>query len=360
MLFELMKFLAHYYDFFQVFNYITLRGILSALTALAIAWIGGPIVIRLLARRNINEKISTDGPETHGTKSGTPTMGGSFLLGALLISMFLWADLMNTYIMVLFATIILFGALGFVDDCLKLLRQSGKGLRAKTKFIYQIIFATAVAWALYSIAAVPEATTLIVPFFKNVAIPLGIGFVFWTMVVIIGSSNAVNLTDGLDGLAIVPVAMIGSALGVIAYLTGHAVFANYLYIPYIPGSGELVVFCASLAGASLGFLWYNTHPAEIFMGDTGSLPLGAALAVLAVISRHEIVFFLMSGILVAEAISVMAQVFFYRWKRFRVFKMAPLHHHYEILGLKEPKIVVRFWIITMVLVLAGLATLKLR
>lgn len=358
MLVWLADYLAQFVDGFRVFQYLTLRMILSALSAFAFSLLLGPYFIQSLSARRIGETIRDDGPRTHFSKIGTPTMGGIMLLLAVIFATLLWGRLENFYLQVTLAVTLMFGALGLADDILKL--DSGNGLKARYKLLWQILFAALIASALYMHASEPAQTQLMTPFFKNLQIDLNWWYVPFAMLVIIGTSNAVNLTDGLDGLAIMPAVMVGAALGAIAYLVGHAGFAEYLYIPHIPGAGELAIFCAGLGGAGLGFLWFNTYPAQIFMGDIGALAIGAALGVIAVIARHELVLLIMGGIFVAETMSVILQVGWFKLTRKRLFKMAPLHHHFELQGWPEPRIIVRFWIITVILVLCGLATLKLR
>ncbi|MCC7136268.1 MAG: phospho-N-acetylmuramoyl-pentapeptide-transferase [Nitrosomonas sp.] len=361
MLLALSQWMAEDIRAFNVFGYITLRAMLAALTALIISFLIGPYMIRSLTMRKIGQSVRDDGPESHLIKAGTPTMGGALVLIAVLVTTLLWADLSNRYVWVVLLTTLGFGVIGWVDDYRKVILRNSKGLSAVTKLIWQSIIALIVAGYLLSIAELPQHTELIVPFFKEVAIPLGIfSFILLTYLVIVGSSNAVNLTDGLDGLAIMPTVMVSGALAIFAYLAGHAVFAKYLGIPHIPNAGELSVFCGALAGAGLAFLWFNTYPAEVFMGDVGALALGAALGVVAVIVRQEIVLAIMGGVFVMEALSVMLQVASYKLLGKRVFRMAPLHHHYELKGWKENQVVVRFWIITIILVLIGLSTLKLR
>jgi phospho-N-acetylmuramoyl-pentapeptide-transferase len=363
MLLELAQWLAREVRLFNVFNYITLRAVLSCLTALAISLMLGPLVIRKLTVYKIGQSVRDDGPQTHLTKTGTPTMGGALILLSIGITTLLWGDLSNRFLWIVLLVTVAFGAIGWIDDYRKVVRRNPKGLSAKAKFFWQsligLVAAIALAWMARS---VPALSQLIVPFFKNVAYPLGVfGFVVLTYFVIVGTSNAVNLTDGLDGLAIMPTVMIGGALGIFAYVAGHAGFSKYLGLPYIPGAGELAVFAGALAGAGLGFLWFNAYPAEVFMGDVGALALGAALGTIAVIVRQEIVLFIMGGVFVAETLSVMIQVLYFKATGGkRVFRMAPLHHHFELEGWKESQVVVRFWIITMMLVLFGLSTLKLR
>jgi phospho-N-acetylmuramoyl-pentapeptide-transferase len=345
---------------FAVFKYITLRGILAACTALGISMWVGPQVIRRLNDLQIGQTIRREGPQSHLEKAGTPTMGGALILVAVISATLLWGDLGSRYVWVAVLTTIAFGAIGWVDDFRKVVRRDTRGLPARWKYFWQSVCAIAIAYYLLTSAINPEEVTLYVPFFKDVAIAMGWLFVPWAYLVVVGSSNAVNLTDGLDGLAIMPTVMVASGLGVIAYLAGHIEFADYLNIAYVPGAGELVVFCGAIAGAGLGFLWFNTYPAMIFMGDVGALALGAALGVVAVMTRHEIVLFIMGGIFVLETVSVIMQVSSFKLTGKRIFRMAPIHHHFELKGWPEPRVIVRFWIITVMLVLFGLATLKLR
>ncbi len=360
MLVWLAEYLEQYHRVFSVFQYLTLRGILGILTALGISLFMGPVFIRKLNQLQIGQSVREDGPKTHLSKSGTPTMGGALLLFAIVLSVLLWSDLQNRFVLAVLFITLTFGWIGWVDDYRKVIEKNSKGLPAKWKYLWQSLAGFAIAVFLYYTAASPTETQLFVPFLKDVAVSMGLFYIVFSYFVIVGASNAVNLTDGLDGLAIMPTVMIGSALGVIAYLVGHVNFAAYLHIPYVPGTGELVVFCGALAGAGLGFLWFNTYPAQVFMGDVGALSLGGALGVIAVIVRHEIVFFIMSGIFVMETVSVVLQVMSYKLTGKRIFKMAPIHHHFELKGWPEPRVIVRFWIITVMLVLFGLATLKLR
>jgi len=363
MLLDFAQWLARDVRLFNVFNYITLRAVLACLTALAISLVLGPYVIRKLTAYKIGQSVRDDGPKTHLTKAGTPTMGGALILLSIGITTLLWGDLQNRYLWVVLLVTLGFGAIGWVDDYRKIVHRNPKGLSVRAKLFWQSAIGLSAAVYLASIAqGTPALNELIVPFFKFVAYPQGpIGFIILTYFVIVGTSNAVNLTDGLDGLAIMPTVMIGSALGIFAYAAGHSVFSKYLGLPHIPGAGELAVFCGALAGAGLGFLWFNAYPAEVFMGDVGALALGAALGTMAVIVRQEIVLFIMGGVFVAETLSVMLQVLYFKATGGkRIFRMAPLHHHYELEGWKESQVVVRFWIITMMLVLFGLSTLKLR
>lgn len=361
MLLTLAQWLAQDIRAFNVFSYITLRTVLATLTTLVISFIIGPLMIRKLTAYKIGQSVRDDGPQTHLVKTGTPTMGGALILMSIVLTTLLWADLHNRYIWVVLATTLGFGVIGWVDDYRKVVHRNPKGLSARAKFFWQSLTALVVALYLASIAEIPAQTDMIVPFFKEVAIPLGVtGFVVLSYFVIVGTSNAVNLTDGLDGLAIMPTVMISSALAVFAYAAGHVVFAKYLGIPYIPNAGELAVFCGAMAGAGLAFLWFNAYPAEVFMGDVGALALGAALGIVTVIVRQEIVLVIMGGVFVVEALSVMLQVASFKLLGKRIFRMAPLHHHFELKGWKENQVVVRFWIITFILVLVGLSTLKLR
>ena len=361
MLLELALWLSQDIRGFNVFGYITLRTVLAALTALAISLIAGPGVIRWLAAKKIGQAVRDDGPKSHLTKAGTPTMGGALILIAIGITILLWGDLGNDYVWVTLLVTLGFGAVGWVDDWRKVVHRDPKGLASRWKYLWTSAIALAAAIYLGVTADTPAETELIVPFFKAVAYPLGIfGFIALTYFVIVGTSNAVNLTDGLDGLAILPTVMVGGALGIFCYLSGNVKFAEYLFIPYVPGAGELIVFCAALVGAGLGFLWFNTYPAQVFMGDVGALALGAALGTIAVIVRQEVVLFIMGGIFVVETLSVIIQVASFKLTGKRVFRMAPIHHHFELKGWPEPRVIVRFWIITVILVLIGLATLKLR
>jgi len=361
MLLELTQWLAKNYHAFNVFSYLTLRAVLACLTALLLTFLVGPTMIRRLTSYKIGQAVRNDGPQSHLPKAGTPTMGGALILVAIVITTLLWADLSNHFVWVVLAVTLGFGTVGWIDDYRKVVHRNPKGLSAKAKFFWQSLIGITAACVIAFSAHLPAQTEFIVPFFKSVTYPLGVaGFIVLTYFVIVGTSNAVNLTDGLDGLAIMPTVMIAGALGIFAYVAGHAVYAKYLLFPYIPGAGELAVFCGALAGAGLAFLWFNAYPAEVFMGDVGALALGAALGTIAVIVRQEIVLFIMGGVFVVETLSVMLQVGSYKLTGKRIFRMAPLHHHYELKGWKENQVVVRFWIITMMLVLIGLSTLKLR
>lgn len=360
MLLWLTNFLAELHTGFLVFQYLTVRGILGILTALVLSLMIGPYMIRRLNYHQIGQVVRNDGPQSHLSKAGTPTMGGAMILISITVSSLLWSDLSNSYVWVVMLVTVLFGAIGWIDDYRKVFEKNPKGLSARWKFFWQSVFGAGAATFLYVTATTPAETQLMFPFFKDIAISMGLFYIVFSYLVIVGFSNAVNLTDGLDGLAILPTVMVGSALGVIAYLTGHVEFAEYLQIPYIAGTGELVVFCGALGGAGLGFLWFNTYPAQVFMGDVGALSLGAALGTVAVIARHEIVLVIMGGVFVMETLSVILQVTSYKLTGRRIFRMAPLHHHFELKGWPEPRVIVRFWIITVILVLFGLGTLKLR
>ncbi|MGB7739943.1 MAG: phospho-N-acetylmuramoyl-pentapeptide-transferase [Steroidobacteraceae bacterium] len=360
MLRHVAAWLSEYYSGFHVFQYLTLRAILAALTALAISLLVGPRMIRWLAEYQVGQRVRSDGPQTHLSKAGTPTMGGALILAAIVAATLLWADLANRFVWVVLLVTIAFGLVGFWDDYLKLVVGNSRGLIARYKYFWQSFAGFGAALVLYVTAQSPADTTLYVPFFKHVVVPLGVLFIPLTYFVIVGSSNAVNLTDGLDGLAIMPSVLVAGALGVFAYASGNVVFSNYLGIPYIAGAGEVLVICSAIFGAGLGFLWFNTYPAQVFMGDIGALALGAALGVIAVVVRQEIVLFIMGGVFVMETVSVILQVGSFKLRGKRIFKMAPIHHHFELKGWAEPKVIVRFWIITVILVLLGLATLKLR
>jgi phospho-N-acetylmuramoyl-pentapeptide-transferase len=362
MLLMLAQWLSQDVRGFGVINYITLRTVLAALTALIISFIAGPRVIRWLAAKKIGQAVRQNGPQTHLAKTGTPTMGGVLILISIGVTTLLWGELTNRYVWVVLLVTLGYGAIGWYDDWKKVVYHDPKGLSARWKYFWQSVLGLAVAVYLAFSSTVPAQMQLIVPFFKTVSYPLGvIGFIVLTYLVIVGTSNAVNLTDGLDGLAIMPAVMIAVALAVFAYVAGSSVFSRYLLLPYIPGAGELAVFLGAMCGAGLGFLWFNAYPAEVFMGDVGALALGAALGTVAVIVRQEIVLAIMGGVFVAETLSVAAQVLYFKHSGGkRIFRMAPLHHHYELGGWKETQVVVRFWIITIMLVLAGLSTLKIR
>ncbi|MBU3632705.1 phospho-N-acetylmuramoyl-pentapeptide-transferase [Polynucleobacter sp. es-GGE-1] len=385
----LAQWLQEDFGFFRVINYITFRAVMATVTALLIGLAAGPWVIRKLTALKMGQAVRTDGPETHLVKSGTPTMGGVLILIGIFVSCMLWADLSNRFIWIVMIVTFGFGAVGWVDDYRKVARKDPKGMASREKFFWQTLIGLfAAIYLAFSVSEVnnlkvlqlfyewlksgfaldlPAKTNLLIPFMKEVSYPLGMmGFIILSYLVIVGSSNAVNLTDGLDGLVIMPVILVGAALGAFAYVMGNAIYAKYLLFPYIPGAGELLIFCGAMGGAGLAFLWYNAHPAQVFMGDVGALALGGALGTIAVIVRQEIVLFVMGGIFVAETLSVMLQVFWFKLtkKHFgegrRIFRMAPLHHHFELGGWKETQVVVRFWIITILLVLIGLSSLKLR
>lgn len=360
MLVWLSGLLQQHFHSFDVFHYITLRSIFAALTAFFASLFAGPPVIARLRQYKVGQQVRNDGPQSHLSKAGTPTMGGILILIAMSMSTLLWGDLSNRYLWTVLLITLGFGCIGGVDDYRKLVLKNSKGLSAKWKYFWQSVLALIAAVYLYHISSTPAETQLIIPFFKHVNIELGWFFVPFVYFVIVGTSNAVNLTDGLDGLAILPTVLVAAALGIFAYLTGNILFANYLIIPHVAGVGEITVVCSALVGAGLGFLWFNTYPAQVFMGDIGSLALGAALGTIAVVVREELVLVVMGGIFVAETISVILQVGSYKLTKRRIFRMAPLHHHFELKGWAEPKVIVRFWIITFVLVLLGLATLKLR
>jgi phospho-N-acetylmuramoyl-pentapeptide-transferase len=383
MLLALANWIASDVRTFNVFGYITLRAVLATMTALVISFLVGPGMIKKLTQYNIGQSVRDDGPQSHLIKAGTPTMGGALILVSIIITTLLWADLRNRFVWVVLLVMVGFGAIGWIDDYRKVVHRNPRGLSAREKFVWQsLIGLVAAVYLAFSVSAPSTAqflqlfiawlssgfnldlspkADLIVPFFKTVSYPLGVwGFIVLSYCVIVGTSNAVNLTDGLDGLAIMPTVMVGAALGIFAYVTGRADFSSYLFVPHIPGAGELTVICGAIAGAGLGFLWFNAYPAEVFMGDVGALALGAALGAIAIIVRQEIVLFVMGGVFVVETLSVVIQVISYRTTGRRVFRMAPLHHHYELKGWKENQVVVRFWIITMLLCLVGLASLKLR
>ena len=360
MLLYFFDYLTQFESGFRVFQYLTLRAILSALTALLISFLVGPAMIRRLSNKNIGQSVRNDGPKSHYQKAGTPTMGGTLILVGIATSTLLWGDLGNSYIWVALLVTMTYGIIGFIDDYKKVKLGNSDGLSARAKYFWQSVIALTAAIYLFKTAQVPAETQFIVPFFKEVVVDMGWSYVVLTYFVIVGTSNAVNLTDGLDGLAILPTVMVAGALAIFAYLTGHVMFADYLAIPFIPKAGELIVFCAALVGAGLGFLWFNAYPAMVFMGDVGALALGAALGVVAVMVRQEIVLLIMGGVFVMETVSVIMQVASFKLTGKRIFRMAPIHHHFELKGWPEPRIIVRFWIITFILVLIGLATLKLR
>ncbi|MBO9717930.1 MAG: phospho-N-acetylmuramoyl-pentapeptide-transferase [Pseudoxanthomonas sp.] len=361
MLLELARWLQGLENFFGLFAYLTFRGILAALTSLFLSLWWGPAVIRRLGQLKGGQPIRKDGPQSHFSKAGTPTMGGALILITILASVLLWGDLRNKYVWTVLLVMLAFGVIGWYDDWIKIVKRDPNGLKSRWKYLLQSIFGLAAGLYLWLYADVPAATTFYVPFFKSIALPLaGVGFVAIAYFWIVGFSNAVNLTDGLDGLAIMPTVLVACALGVFAYASGNAVFSNYLQIPQVPGAGELIIICAAIAGAGLGFLWFNTYPAMVFMGDIGALALGAVLGTIAVIVRQELVLVVMGGIFVIETLSVMIQVASFKLTGKRVFRMAPIHHHFELKGWPEPRVIVRFWIISVILVLVGLATLKVR
>ncbi len=360
MLLLITEFMQQLHSGFNVFQYLTLRAILGTITALVLSLIIGPAMIRRLSTYKIGQQVRDDGPQSHLSKAGTPTMGGALILVSIAISTLLWSDLANRQVWIALVVTLLFGLLGGIDDYRKLLYGNSKGLPARTKYFWQTIIGLGAALVIFKLAITPVETSLILPFVKDVMIELGVFFVLLAYLVIVGSSNAVNLTDGLDGLAIMPTVMVAGALGVFAYATGNTNFSSYLGIPYIAGVGELAIFCGTLVGAGLGFLWFNTYPAQVFMGDVGALALGAALGVVAVLVRQEIVLLIMGGVFVMETVSVILQVASFKLTGRRIFRMAPLHHHFELKGWPEPRVIVRFWIITVVLVLVGLASLKVR
>ena len=360
MFLTLAEYLQQFESGFAVLQYITLRAILGTITALVLSLVIGPYMIRKLSGYNIGQNIRDDGPQSHLSKAGTPTMGGALILIAIAISTLLWSDLSSSKVWVVLAVTLSFGLIGGIDDYKKLVYGNSKGLSARVKYFWQSLFGLLAAYFIFVNAKTPVETTLIIPFLKDVLIPLGWGFVIFAYLVIVGSSNAVNLTDGLDGLAIMPTVMVAGALGVFSYLTGHLNFSSYLGIPYVAGVGELTIFCGALVGAGLGFLWFNTYPAQVFMGDVGALALGAALGVVAIYVRQELVLVIMGGIFVMETVSVILQVASFKLTGKRIFRMAPIHHHFELKGWPEPRVIVRFWIITVVLVLIGLASLKVR
>lgn len=360
MLLILAEYLQQYHSGFNVFQYLTLRAILGTITALMLSLMIGPAMIRKLVSYKIGQVVRDDGPKSHLSKAGTPTMGGALILISISVSTLLWSDLSNDKVWVALIVTLLFGLIGGVDDYKKLVYGNSKGISARTKLFWQTVFGLGAAVIMYNMAETQIETTLIFPFVKDVMIPLGVWFVLLSYLVIVGSSNAVNLTDGLDGLAIMPTVMVAGGLGIFAYMSGHIGFSDYLGIPYVAGSGELTIFCGSLVGAGLGFLWFNTYPAQVFMGDVGALALGAALGVVAVLVRQELVLLIMGGVFVMETVSVIIQVASFKLTGKRVFRMAPIHHHFELKGWPEPRVIVRFWIITVILVLIGLASLKVR
>jgi phospho-N-acetylmuramoyl-pentapeptide-transferase len=356
----LAQYLSQFESGFGVFQYLTLRAVMAILTALLFALLLGPWMIRQLVRLQIGQAVRDDGPQTHLVKQGTPTMGGLMILASIVVATLLWADLTSWHVWLVMGVTLLFGAIGFADDARKVIFKNPKGLSAKVKYFWQSLVALMAALILYQMASSPMDTALLIPYVKDTYLELGVLFVVLAYFVIVGSSNAVNLTDGLDGLAIMPTVMVASGLAVFAYVSGHAVFANYLGLPYVAGAGELVIICAAIAGAGLGFLWFNAYPAQVFMGDVGSLSLGAALGTIALAVHQELILLIMGGVFVMETLSVMIQVGSYKLRGKRVFRMAPIHHHFELKGWAEPKVIVRFWIMTIILVLIGLASLKIR
>ncbi len=360
MLLYLTDWLTQFNSGFSVFRYLTLRGILGVLTALIISFVVGPAMIRRLRQYKIGQTVRDDGPRSHLSKAGTPTMGGALMLVGVGISTLLWSNLANLYVWIVLLVTLAFGAIGLVDDYKKLVLRNPRGLAARYKYFWQSVVGLIAAVLLYGLAETPAETALLIPYLKGVSVQLGPWYILLTYLVIVGSSNAVNLTDGLDGLAVMPTVLVAGALGIFVYASGHANFADYLRIPSVPGVGEVVVFCSALVGAGLGFLWFNAYPAQVFMGDVGALALGAALGVVAVVVRQELVLLIMGGVFVAETLSVMLQVASFKMTGKRIFRMAPLHHHFELQGWPEPRVIVRFWIVTVILVLVGLASLKIR
>lgn len=360
MLLYLTDWLTQFNSGFSVFRYLTLRGILGVLTALILSFVVGPAMIRRLRQYKIGQTVRDDGPQSHLSKAGTPTMGGALMLVGVGISTLLWSNLANLYVWIVLLVTLAFGAIGLVDDYKKLVLRNPRGLAARHKYLWQSVVGLIAAVLLYGLAETPAETALLIPYLKDVSVQLGPWYILLTYLVIVGSSNAVNLTDGLDGLAVMPTVLVAGALGIFVYASGHANFADYLRIPSVPGVGEVVVFCSALVGAGLGFLWFNAYPAQVFMGDVGALALGAALGVVAVVVRQELVLLIMGGIFVAETLSVMLQVASFKMTGKRIFRMAPLHHHFELQGWPEPRVIVRFWIVTVILVLVGLASLKIR
>lgn len=360
MLYALLDYLADYWSPLRVFQYITMRGIMAALTALVFSIGLGPSFIRLLQKQQIGQFVRNDGPESHLSKQGTPTMGGILIILGILFSTLLWADLTNFDIWIVLFVLLSFGAVGFLDDYRKVVKKQSLGLRAKEKYLYLSIAGLIASCALYFTANTPAETNLLIPYFKDLTIPLGILFIPFVYLVIVGASNAVNMTDGLDGLAIMPTIMVAGALAIFAYIAGNVIFSAHLSLPFVEGAGEVLIICAAIVGAGLGFLWFNTYPAQVFMGDVGALSLGGVLGVIAVIVRQELVFFIMSGLFVVETLSVILQVGSFKLRKKRLFRMAPIHHHFELKGWPEPRVIVRFWIFTFILVLIGLASIKLR
>ena len=360
MILWLAEYLQEHHNWLNLFSYQTFRAIMAALTALIISLVFGPMFIRKLQEKQIGQQVRKLGPESHLSKQGTPTMGGALIIVSIIIACLLWGDLSVNYLWISMYVLFGFGLIGWLDDYRKLILKDSAGLSAGWKYALQSIFGISAVLYLYFYGDDSLTTQMVIPFVKDLDWSLGLLVIPLGYFVMVGSSNAVNLTDGLDGLVIMPVVLVAAALGIIAYLSGHAVFSDYLYIPFIPNAGELAIYCAAIVGSGLGFLWFNTYPAEMFMGDVGALSLGAALGIVAIITRQELVFFIMSGVFVMETVSVILQVGSYKLRKKRIFKMAPIHHHFELKGWPEPKVVVRFWIMALIMVLIGLATLKIR
>lgn len=360
MLLWIADWLAQFHSGFGVLNYLTLRGVFSVIAALCVSLLLGPVVIRKLQEYQIGQSIRDVGPKSHLSKAGTPTMGGALILLSIASSTLLFGNLENRFVWVVLLLTLGYGVVGLVDDYRKVKEKNSRGLPGRWKYFWQSLLALIAVSYIFYTASAPQETQLVLPFLKDVMPQLGLGFIVLSYFVVVGSSNAVNLTDGLDGLAIMPTVMVAAALGIFAYVAGNVNFSNYLHVPYVAGAGELVIFCGAIVGAGIGFLWFNTYPAQVFMGDVGSLALGGALGIVAVIVRQEIALLVMGGIFVAETVSVILQVASFKMTGKRIFRMAPLHHHYELKGWPEPRIIVRFWIITIILVLIGLATLKIR
>ena len=360
MFLPILEYLAESFGPLRVFNYFTFRAILATLTSLVFILFFGKTFIRFIAKQKYGQIIREEGPQSHLEKKGTPTMGGLLILFSILFSCLCWGDLSNKYLLVSMAVTFLFGVIGLIDDYLKLRYSNSKGLSGRSRLLWEILVALSASSLIYYFATSAEETTLFLPFFKDFALQLGIWFILFSALVLVATANAVNLTDGLDGLAIMPSVMVAAGMGIIAYISGNAILSDYLNVPYLFYSTEIVIFCGALVGAGIGFLWFNTYPAQIFMGDVGSLSLGAALGIIAVSIRQEFILMLMGGVFVIETMSVILQVASFKLTGKRIFKMAPLHHHYELSGLAEPKIIVRFWIVTLILVLFALATFRLR
>ena len=360
MFLPILEYVAESFGPLRIFNYFTFRAILATLTSLVFILIFGKIFIRFIAKQKYGQIIRDEGPQSHLEKKGTPTMGGLLILFSIVFSCLSWGDLSNKYLLVSMAVTFLFGVIGLIDDYLKLRYSNSKGLSGRSRLLWEILVALSASSLIYYFATSAEETTLFLPFFKDFALQLGIWFILFSALVLVATANAVNLTDGLDGLAIMPSVMVAAGMGIIAYISGNAILSDYLNVPYLFYSTEIVIFCGALVGAGIGFLWFNTYPAQIFMGDVGSLSLGAALGIIAVSIRQEFILMLMGGVFVIETLSVILQVASFKLTGKRIFKMAPLHHHYELSGLAEPKIIVRFWIVTLILVLFALATFRLR